>query len=785
MPSLERVAARPRRLAIGRSRLDWALLVWCSAALIGGVAAALAGAHALADGLWASAAALGLVAVVAATVSALLARRIGVDVLAALALGGAVAVGEYAASAVIALMVATGRLLESWASKRAEADLSRLLRHAPQVVHRYETDGRVSEPPLGSVGSGDLLLVKPGEIVPVDGRVESRVAVLDLSSLTGESVPATLARNELVESGAVNVGGPFDLRAIATAEQSTFAGIIRLVSQAVSERAPFVRMADRVAVGFIPFALALCGVAWGLSGSSARAVAVLVVATPCPLILAAPIALVAGLSRTARSGVIVKGGGVLERLATARVLVFDKTGTVTRGEPRVTQVTPAPGTDPDDMLRLAASLEQTSPHVLASAVVRAATERGLALSWPADVEEVLGAGTSGVVDGHRVRAGRAEWLSTAGDRFARRLRRRTELDASMSVFVEVDGRLGGALLLEDPVRPDASRSIRQLRSLGIGRIVMASGDRQAVAETVGAVLGVDEVLAERSPAEKVDSIRLERARGTTVMVGDGVNDAPALAVSDVGVALGARGASASSEAADVVVTVDRFDRIVETFRTAQRSRRIALESVSAGMAMSVLAMGVAAAGLLAALPGAVAQEGIDVIVILNALRALWPARRTHAVSTGEAALSQRLSAEHLALRPRLAEIRAVADELEDLPSAETSQRLSELERFLVDELLPHERLEQEEFYPVVARLVGGLDPIGPMSRAHIEIAHLVSLFGRIVHEIGPDGPDEEERRELRRVLYGLHAVLVLHFAQEDEGYLSIVPDAGEVAPVEV
>jgi heavy metal translocating P-type ATPase len=758
-----------------RFSFDWGLLLACSLSLVAGTAAWLAGARVLSDVIWSVAAGLALVAVLSAVLSALRARRVGVDVLAAVALAGTVAVGEYAASAVIALMVATGAVLESWASTRAEADLQRLLQHAPQIVHRYES-GELTSPPLASIMPGDLLLVKAGEIAPVDGRIESEMAVLDLSSLTGESVPVTISANELVESGAVNAGGPFDLRAIATAEESTFAGIVRLVSQAMSDKAPFVRMADRFAAWFVPFSLALSAFTWALTGSAARAVAVLVVATPCPLILAAPIAIVAGLSRAARLGVIVKGGAVLERLATAKVIVFDKTGTVTRGEPRVTELVTAPGWQADEVLRLAASIEQTSPHVLASAVVRAAVERGLSLAWPDVAKEVLGAGASGVVVGRQVRVGRAEWFGSVRPPWARGLRRRVDMDASISVYVEVDGELTGALLLEDPLRPDAARTMRELRSAGVRRIVMASGDRQSVAEAVGAVLGVDQVLAERSPADKVESVRLERRLGTTVMVGDGVNDAPALAAADVGIALGARGASASSETADVVVTVDRIDRIVDTLRTARRCRRIALESVTIGMGMSVAAMAVAAVGLLAALPGAITQEAIDVVVILNALRALLPPRSATRVSATEAELGRRLTAEHRQLRPQLAAIRTVADDLETLSQPDARIRLTALERFLVDELLPHERLEQDEFYPIVARLIGGHDPIGPMSRAHVEIAHLVSVFGRVVHDVGPDGPDEDDRMELRRVLYGLHAVLLLHFAQEDEGYLSILPE---------
>ena len=383
------------------------------------------------------------------------------------------------------------------------------------------------------------------------------------------------------------------------------------------------RLADRYAGVFLGVALALAGVAWAISGDLERAVAVLVVATPCPLILAAPVAIVSGLSRAARRGVVVKGGAALEQLAAGEILLFDKTGTITTGHPRVADIVTATDLSADDVLRYAASLDQVSPHVLAAAVVRAARARDLPLSLPDDVEEVPGHGVRGLVDGHPVAVGKASWTH-AGSRssWARSVRRRAELDGALTIFVDVDGAPVGALLLDDPIRPDAARTIRQLRRDGIRRIVMVTGDREENAQTVGAVIGVDDVLAERTPAEKVEAVRLEQRAGHTIMVGDGINDAPALALADVGVAVGARGATASSEAADVVLTVDRLDRLGEAVVIARRSRRIALQSVVVGIGLSLAAMVVAAFGYLPPVWGAILQEFIDVAVILNALRAL-------------------------------------------------------------------------------------------------------------------------------------------------------------------
>ena len=358
----------------------------------------------------------------------------------------------------------------------------------------------------------------------------------------------------------------------------------------------------------------------------------------------------------------------------------------------------------------------------------------------------------------------------------RSVRRQAELDSLLTVFVQVDGVPVGALLLNDPIRADAARTIRQLRHDGIRRIVMVTGDREETAQAVGAVVGVDDVLAERTPAEKVDAVRLERRSGPTIMVGDGINDAPALALADVGVAVGARGATASSEAADVVLTVDRLDRLGEALVIARRSRRIALESVVAGIGLSVVAMLVAALGYLPPAWGALLQELIDVAVILNALRALRDTTSATASAATTPALTRRFSAEHASLRPDVARIRAVADALDPARPDESLAMTREIHRFLVEELDPHEQAEDATLYPVVARVLGGDDPTGTMSRAHVEIAHLIRRLGRVLDDIAPEGPDEDDIIELRRLLYGLHAILQLHFAQEDEGYLSLADD---------
>jgi heavy metal translocating P-type ATPase len=776
------MAPQPRLTVLRRAHAEASLLVVAVVLLALGGGLYVAGFPSAAHAVWAADALVGVVPAGWWVVEAARHRRLGVDALAVLALVGTLVIGEYLAGAVITVMLGSGRTLEAHAAAQARRELHTLLARAPRVVHRYENE-ELTSPSVDAVIRGDLLLVRPGEVVPVDGRVESSSAILDESALTGEPLPVTRDVGDAVRSGVVNAGGPFDLRATTNATDSTYAGIVRLVSQAEAGSAPFVRLADRYAGLFLLVALALAGAAWAVSGELERAVAVLVVATPCPLILAAPVAIVSGLSRAARRGVVVKGGGALEQLAVGEILLFDKTGTITTGKPRVADIITTAEMTGDDVLRYAASLDQVSPHVLAAAVVRAARTRDIELSLPDDVEEVPGHGIRGVVGGHRVAVGKASWTHAgSGATWAKGVRRRAALDGALTIFVDVDGTPAGALLLDDPVRPDAARTIRQLRRDGIRRIVMVTGDREDNAQTVGAVIGIDDVLADRTPAEKVEAVRLEGRAGHTIMVGDGINDAPALALADVGVAVGARGATASSEAADVVLTVDRLDRLGEALVIARRSRRIALESVVVGIGLSLAAMLVAACGYLPPVWGAVLQEFIDVLVIMNALRALRDTTSASRLTADEAALARRFSAEHRTLRPDLARIRDVADHLDAARPAQAIGSVRDIYQFLIEELNPHEQAEDHDLYPVLARILGGKDPTATMSRAHVEIAHLIRRLGRVLDDIDPEGPDEDDIIELRRLLYGLHAILQLHFAQEDEGYLSLADDDPLLAP---
>jgi soluble P-type ATPase len=363
----------------------------------------------------------------------------------------------------------------------------------------------------------------------------------------------------------------------------------------------------------------------------------------------------------------------------------------------------------------------------------------------------------------------------------RNVRRRTLLEGSSSVFVAVDGTLAGAVILEDPIRADAPLTIRALRRAGFKRILMLSGDHLDLAESVGVSLGVDEVFAEREPEEKVEAVRATRAEGITVMVGDGINDAPALAAADVGVAMGARGTTASSEAADVVLVVDRLDRLIDAYRIARRSRSIAVQSILAGMGLSAVAMVFAAFGYLPPVAGALLQEAIDVVVILNALRALRDTRSRRRTDRATFEAGIRIRDEHREFMPEIHRIRQVADRLDRVEPRIARQELEKVRLFLVDQLLPHERAEDEAVYPAIAALIGGEDPTAAMSRAHQEIAHRIRVFCRLLDEIPDEGPGHDDLPELRRILYGLHAILHLHFAQEEETYLALIEERSEAA----
>ena len=754
--------------------LRWALVTIAIAGLAAGIVAHFANRPGLADLCWTLATAPVIAGLAVSMLRDLLAGRLGVDAIALVSMSAALALGQPLAGAVVALMYSGGNVLEDIAVARAEHGLRALLDRAPRMAHRRVNDG-IEDVPVGGVAVGDRLLVRAGEVVPVDGVVTSDTATIDESALTGEPIPVVKARGTATFSGALNAGATFDMTASAVAGESTYAGIVRLVTAAQTAKAPFVRLADRYALVFLPVTLAVAFVAWLISGDLIRSLAVLVAATPCPLILAAPVAFIAGVAQSARRGILVKGGGPLEALARAHTVLFDKTGTLTVGGARLLSIEAAPGESADEVLMLGASLEQASHNVLAGAIVQAATERGIVLKLPEEVHEAMGSGLHGIIAGKPVSAGSPDMIF-AGQRtseWARRAIRRASWRSALIVFIAVEGRPIGALLLADELRPDTPHAIRMLREAGVARIVMVTGDRAAAAQAIGAALDLDAVLADRVPSDKVDAVRAEQRLHPTVMVGDGINDAPALAAADVGIALGARGATASSEAADVVILADRLDRVGDAIVIAQRARRIAVESIVVGMSLSVLAMLAATAGWLLPVPAAIVQEVIDVAVILNALRALNPAH-SRVRRTIPAAVGREMHHDHVALIRGLDRLQTIADALDDAAPEDAAALIVEANTITQEQVVEHERDDEGSVYPRLAKILTDGHGLSAMSRAHREILHLARLLARIVADLPSEKIDRYLIRDAQRVIEAIEALVRIHTAQEEDIYDAVV-----------
>lgn len=536
--------------------------------------------------------------------------EIGSDILAFIAIVATSLIGEWIAGAIVSLMLATGRALESWAAGRARKQLEALVQRAPRTIQLVDASGQVSEHSVHDVKIGDTFLVRTGEVVPVDGTLLA-TASFDESALTGEPLPVDRAIGEEVASGVVNAGDPVKLIATTTAESSTYSALVRLVENAKAHSAPGVRIANRYALWFVPLSIVLSVATWLITGHIEPAIAVIVAATPCPLILAIPIAIIAGISNAAKHGAIIKDGAALEQLARAKVLLVDKTGTLTHGGPEITGVQVASGVSEEELLAIAAGMEHASSHVLAKAVVRGARQRGIQPLPAEDVQEILGEGLVGMVSGHQIRVGRLyepapEWV---------------KITASLQICVDRDGSVIGVIDLDDPIRPESKGTIQTLKNWGIEKVLLVTGDRKPAAEAVGFEVGVDEVYAECRPEDKLKLVQQEKsgASGAVLVVGDGINDSPALAAADVGVAMGARGATAASETASVVIVEDSIGRLADAIHSAKAARNRALQAAGIGMGLSLFAMLGGAFGILTITENAIAQEFIDAAAILWAL----------------------------------------------------------------------------------------------------------------------------------------------------------------------
>lgn len=539
----------------------------------------------------------------------------GLDILAITAILATVLVGEYIAALLVVLMLTGGEALEDYAGRRAKRELDALLTRAPQLAHRMQGD-RIVDIRADEVRPGDVLLVRPSEIVPVDATLSSGEASVDESSITGESVPAEKLAGDPVLSGSVNGRLAVQIVASATAADSQYQQIVALVAEAAESKAPVVRLADRYAVPFTLFSLVLAGVAWWLSGDPVRFAEVLVLATPCPLLIAAPVAFIGGMSRAARNGIIVKGGGVLEQLARAKTAVFDKTGTLTYGTPRLVAILPEHGFEADELLGVVASAEQYSSHVLAASIVDAARSRAIRLTEANRASEQATNGVRASIDGHDVVVGKFAFVAEHAPDAVRT----TIAPGELAVYVGIDGKFAGSLRAIDRARENARATLDRLGELGVRDTIMLTGDAQATADHIAAEIGITRVRAECLPADKVHEVAAI-ARRPVIMVGDGVNDAPVLAAADVGIAMGAKGTTAASESAAAVILVDDISRTAKAVEVGRDTVRIALQSIWLGIIVSVTLMLIAAFGIIPATAGAVLQEAVDLATILAALRA--------------------------------------------------------------------------------------------------------------------------------------------------------------------
>lgn len=580
----------------------------------------------------------------------------GIDILAVTAIVSTVLVGEFIASMIIVLMMAGGTALEDYAAGRAKGELSALLARVPQTAHReraangangagggngrhpnslgaaseteaagangLQENGQHEDVAATDVRVGDILLVKPAEVVPLDGILLSEAGTFDESSLTGESMPVERSAGDGIMSGSINGEAAVRMQVTAVMEDSQYSRIVALVKEASESRAPMVRLADRYAIPFTALAYALGAIAWIISGSPTRFAEVLVVATPCPLLIAAPVAFLGGMSQAAKSGIIVKYAGVLEQLGKVRTAAFDKTGTLTYGRPSLVGIIAAGSMDEDELLRLAASAEQYSSHVLAASVMEAASARELGFGAASEAREHATHGVRAVFDGVEVVVGKPSFVAETASGVVE-----TELaSGQLAIYVGIGGVFAGALVMSDPLRTEARRTLSELRVLGVTETVMLTGDALATAQHIAAEAGVTDVRAECLPPDKVEAVRSLPHR-PVMMVGDGVNDAPVLAVADVGIAMGARGSTAAGESADVVIILDDLSKAAHAVRIGQRTVKVAMESIWIGIVLSIGLMVAAAAGYVPAIAGALSQELVDLATILNALRALSPGRR--------------------------------------------------------------------------------------------------------------------------------------------------------------
>lgn len=535
----------------------------------------------------------------------------GVDILAISAIAATLAVGNYWASLIILIMITGGDSLEDYAQKKARKDLKSLLDNTPKIAHK-KIGNDLNDVPVDDIQIGDIIIVKPKETVPVDGILLSDEVLLDESSLTGESKPVNKTKGNSLWSGSVNGSGSITIQVSKLAKDSQYQQLVLLVHNSEKEPAHFVRMADRYALPFTIVAFLIAGISYMITKDPNRIAEVLVVASPCPLILAAPIALISGMSRSSRNGVVIKSGTVIEKLDKMRAIAFDKTGTLTKGDLAVDEIIPENLYSKEELIDLVASVEQQSSHVLAISIMKNIGSKNIPLAT--DLKEIEGKGVEGKVNGKLIKVGKLNFVTNQSIQIK---------SEKTSLFVSVNDQYVGEITFSDEVRPEARQTIAQLMKMGIRKIMMISGDKQSISETIAKEIGISEVYAECLPEDKLKILKsVSDDFRPIVMVGDGVNDAPSLTVADVGIAMGAKGSSAASDSADVVILKDNLEKVSDTVIISRETMKIARQSVFIGIAVCTVLMLIAAFGLLPALLGAGLQEVVDVISITSALRAL-------------------------------------------------------------------------------------------------------------------------------------------------------------------
>ena len=550
----------------------------------------------------------------------------GVDILAATAIVTSVLLKEYWAGIIIILMLTSGESLEDYAEKRAKTELTALLKRAPVMAHIIR-GRKIIDVKIGVVKSGDKLIIKPGEVVPVDSIILEGTSSFDESSLTGESLPVTKKIGDQLLSGSINMEGALTVKAIHSADDSQYQQIIKLVKSAAASKAPFVRLTDKYSIPFTIVSFVIAGVAWSVSGQPIRFLEVIVVATPCPLLLSAPIALISGMSRAAKHGIIIKTGSAMERLAAIRTLAFDKTGTLTKGKPEVDKIIAFDGFTSNEVLGLVAALERSSNHVLAQAITTKATEEKLKIIKAKKVKELTGLGLAANIANKDILVGKYGLMEEYSVEFPKKFDQNSIQQTS--AYLAVNGKLAGLITFKDEVRGDSMKTLDNLRLLGINNFLMVTGDNASTALSVANQFSITQVVYNAMPADKIAAIDSITIRPVG-FVGDGVNDAPVLAASDVGIALGARGSTAASESADVVIMTDSIAQVAEAVKIAKRTFFIAKQSILVGIGLSIILMLIFSTGYFKPVYGALIQELVDVVVIFNSLRAhgSWTKKQT-------------------------------------------------------------------------------------------------------------------------------------------------------------